>query len=235
LGYLNAQAVVFQLIMAGHIFIVTIQVNAMMSLSIATFTKQNFVNGEQMKICKIDGCTKPVRSMKMCVSHYSKLRRHGDPLAGRASPGSAAAWLHQHINYQGSECLIWPFGKPEGYGKIWISGKLQIVSRLMCEYRHGPPPTQKHQAAHSCGNGHLACVNPRHLRWATRKENEGDKIIHGTHNRGERHGQSKLTESIVLEIRAIKGLSQQAIASRYGVSRFAIGRIKNKGAWKHVL
>jgi hypothetical protein len=81
----------------------------------------------------------------------------------------------------------------------------------------------------------LACVNPNHLRWATRKENEADKISHGTHNRGERHGQSKLTESMVLEILATKDLSHQIIASRYGVSRFAIDSIKNRKAWKHVL
>lgn len=28
------------------------------------------------------------------------------------------------------------------------------------------------------------CINPAHLRWATRAENEQDKITHGRSNRG---------------------------------------------------
>jgi hypothetical protein len=39
--------------------------------------------------CKIDGCTGQVHGYGWCVRHYGRWRRHGDPLAGRVSPGQS--------------------------------------------------------------------------------------------------------------------------------------------------
>ena len=39
------------------------------------------------KICLIEGCGKPVRNRGYCNAHYLRLKRNGDPLAGRRSPG----------------------------------------------------------------------------------------------------------------------------------------------------
>lgn len=48
-----------------------------------------------------------------------------------------------------------------------------IVARLICEWFHGPPPTDKHEAGHTCPHGENAsCCHPGHLRWMTRTENE---------------------------------------------------------------
>lgn len=66
----------------------------------------------------------------------------------------------------------------KGYGLIRIDGVMCRVHRLVCIRRHGPPPTDDLEAAHSCGNA--GCVNPRHIRWATRFENAADKKLHGT-------------------------------------------------------
>jgi hypothetical protein len=33
-------------------------------------------------------------------------------------------------------------------------------------------------AIHCCGNGHLSCVNPAHLRWGTAKDNGKDAHLH---------------------------------------------------------
>lgn len=41
------------------------------------------------------------------------------------------------------------------------------------------------------------------LRWGSYRENEADKIRHGTQARGERHGKSKLTEKMVRKIRKL--------------------------------
>lgn len=85
------------------------------------------------------------------------------------------------VGYTGDDCLLWPFSKSnKGYGTINHDGRNLTVSRFLCAEVNGPPPTPDHVAAHSCGRGHTGCVNPRHLRWATRTENEADKIIHGT-------------------------------------------------------
>lgn len=181
--------------------------------------------------CSIDGCGRSSRRRGWCNKHYGRWRRHGDPLAGGTIQGAPMQWLRDHLDYTGDECLIWPFSRTCGYGNLYIDGKSALISRLMCEHRHGPPPTPKHEAAHSCGRGPLGCVNGSHLRWATPKENNADKLIHGTHNRGDRNGTAKLTDADVLAIRSITGISQEEIARRYGISQVHVSRIKSRDIW----
>ena len=98
------------------------------------------------------------------------------------------------------------------------------ASRYMCELVNGSPPTPRHEAAHSCGWGQGGCVNPRHLRWATRVENEAEKIIHGTHLQGDGHPMVKLRGPDIGIIRFLlaNGISKTRIARRFGVHPAAI-------------
>lgn len=59
--------------------------------------------------------------------------------------------------------------------RVMYDGKHYYVARLVCEEAYGPPPTSKHEAAHKryCNNDF--CINPEHVYWATRSENELDK------------------------------------------------------------
>ncbi len=58
---------------------------------------------------------------------------------------------------------------PRG-SKIWN------VARWMLETYVGPAPTSAHEAGHTCPDGEFdLCVNPRHLVWMTRLENEQHK------------------------------------------------------------
>lgn len=114
-------------------------------------------------------------------------------------------------------------------------GKQSVASRVMCELAHGKPPTAEHEAAHSCGNGHLGCINPKHLRWATHIENEADKLMHGTRPRGERQGSAKLKTSDVLAIRSMAGkLSQRKIGELFGVQQTHVGRLIRGERWGHI-
>jgi hypothetical protein len=135
--------------------------------------------------------------------------------------------------HDGDECLIWPFSKNHyGYGRISIDGTEHIVSRLVCKDAHGPPPTRGHEAAHSCGNGHLACVAKRHLSWKTRTENQTDRVSHGTSNRGERQWKSKLTEADAIEIRSLsKSKTGKELAAQFMVSQTTISRILSGKRW----
>lgn len=55
--------------------------------------------------------------------------------------------------------------------------RVVLVARLICERFHGPPPSPFHEAGHTCPEGENAlCVNPSHLEWMTRVENEQHKI-----------------------------------------------------------
>lgn len=181
-------------------------------------------------VCSIDGCNQPARARGWCNAHWRRWSRHGDPTKGNKSHGELPTFLSETVlPFSGDECLIWPYGK-DGHGYGMLSGK--PVNRLVCKAIHGPAPTSKHQAAHSCGNGHLGCCNPQHLRWATRSENESDKIDHDTHHRGTRHPQAKLDESDVRQIRSLAGVELLGTtAARFGIAPSTVCGIQKRNRW----
>jgi len=76
------------------------------------------------------------------------------------------------------------------------------------------------------------------LEWATNKENIHHAVNAGLQdNKGEKHGQSKLGESQVLEIRRIYStgeISQRALAKIFDVHQVHIGDIVNRKKWTHI-
>jgi hypothetical protein len=180
--------------------------------------------------CSVAECQSPARTRGLCNAHYLRFQRHGDPLAGNALYGMPMQFFEQALTHRSDECLLWPYGKMTGgYGCLWSDGRTNHVHRLVCIRVYGEPPTAEHEAAHSC-NVH-ACVNPRHLRWDTRKGNEADKILHGTSNRGERNGNAKLTAADVLAIRSQPHRLQRDLAREYGVSWATIQRVRRRENW----
>lgn len=190
------------------------------------------------RICSIPGCGKPVRTSGWCSAHYQRWRNHGDPLAGgppKPGKGSKMRYVREvAMPYEGNACLIWPFpfGKRAG---MFVNGHNIQASRVVCELAYGPPPSPIHEAAHSCGKGHMGCVNKRHLRWATPKENNDDTILHGTKTQGEKVHTARLTTQDVLEIRSIgRTVIARKLAARFGVDRTTIGDILNRRSWNHL-
>lgn len=198
---------------------------------------QPIVEAEMAKthrICSISNCGNKVIARGWCDSHYRRWQLHGDPLKGRIPNGEAARFLNEVvIPFRGNDCLIWPYAKnPSGYGAIGVHGRKREVHRLACIAANGEPPTPKHQAAHNCGNGHLGCCNPKHLRWDTIKGNFADKKKHGTYTRGEDHPVAKLTQVEVLEIRSLaETMSQSEIAAKFGVANSTVGAIISRENW----
>jgi hypothetical protein len=132
------------------------------------------------------------------------------------------------------ECLIWPYARNSaGYGHLSVDGKNKLAHRLICEAAYGKPVGDKNVAAHSCGNGHLGCFNPAHLRWDTTSGNAKDMADHGTSQRGERTHLAKLTERDVLEIRGSR-LPFNELADRYNVTQSNISYIVNRKSWRHI-
>jgi hypothetical protein len=141
------------------------------------------------------------------------------------SHGEPQAFLDVSLLMETDECILWPYARnPQGYGMILHKG---LVTRIVCEKVNGFPPTDKHEAAHSCGNGHLGCINKRHLSWKTRLENINDIFtLNGVHHN------AKLTIEQVIEIKALENiLSQVKIAKKYNVSRRTIQRIYENINW----
>ncbi len=138
------------------------------------------------KSCLIDGCARKPFARGWCGAHWRRWRLYGDPLKGGTFNGEPMRfYVETVLNHDEDRCLTWPYATDEdGNAKMYVNGKLQYVARLVCLEVRGEPPTPKHEAAHSCGKAYQSCVAKRHLRWATKKENEADKLIHGTLTRG---------------------------------------------------
>lgn len=146
-----------------------------------------------------------------------------------AKPGEARAFLEAAIQSNTDECIIWPFSTTkDGYGRMKIGGRKgrpQTVNRLVALWAHGEPPGDGYHAAHDplvCTS--KACVNPRHIRWATRSENERDKLISGSHHK------AKLTHADADEIRA-SSLSNKSLAAKFNVSVDSIEAIRRGRTW----
>lgn len=184
-------------------------------------------------ICSVTGCEEPSRSKGYCKIHYVRSRKYGDPLMVSERYRRKLRWIEANYRHKGDDCLTWPFGvNDNGRGVVTIDQKNMSAPRAMCLMAHGEPPTPKHQASHSCGKGHLGCVNPNHLRWATAKENEEDKIEHGTIRRGTDINTSKLSEKDVVRIRSLgREYGVNRLANEYGVSPTAISLIHKRKNW----
>jgi hypothetical protein len=184
--------------------------------------------------CDVPGCEAKRSSARYCRNHEHRSKKYGDPLAGRTFNGEPLRWLTEHQGWRGDGCLTWPFARRSGnYGRFRTQdGRQEYAHRRMCELVNGPPPSPRHEAAHSCGRGHEGCVAPEHLRWDTPAGNAADRALHGTENHGERNGQAKLTEADVREIRALAGReAQRETAKRFGIARQTVGDIQTGRRW----
>lgn len=184
-------------------------------------------------VCSVEGCGKPNASHNLCPAHLMRLLRHGDVNHGgevvmKAKVGEPLQWLLAHVDHKGDSCLTWPYSRDSaGYGGILYEGRDDRPHRVMCRLVHGEPPShEQNLAAHSCGNGHLGCVNPNHLRWATFVENMEDKRLHGTHGR-------KLTEAKVRAIRCL-ALDAEETAEIFGVTAETVEHVRSRKTWTHI-
>lgn len=101
------------------------------------------------------------------------------------------------------------------------------------ELHHGPIPPGIF-VCHRCDN--TSCINPEHLFLGTHTENMADMVAKGRQARmhGSSNGLSKLSESDVLSIRKVKGLTNQRIADQFGVSAGLISMVRNRKIWTHI-
>ena len=133
-------------------------------------------------------------------------------------------------------CWQWRGAKDaKGYGLFRTSGAAVRAHRFAAAMFNGEPPPSTH-ACHTCDNP--SCVNPRHLFWGTARENVADCITKGRRMvvRGGKHGNAKLSDADVREIRlrCANGEQQRSVARAFGVTQHTIWSINAKQTWGHV-
>jgi phenylpropionate dioxygenase-like ring-hydroxylating dioxygenase large terminal subunit len=152
--------------------------------------------------------------------------------------GEVRSWRKGGGGLRASPRPIHPWTQ-QGYLWVNLSNGPQATKRqvhvLVLDAFVGPRPIGMH-ASHLDGN--RANANVCNLVWETPRENNARKINHGTHQAGAAHGQSRLTDEAVSEIRRAArhgGRGTQARLSReYGVSQSQISAIILRRSWRHV-
>ncbi len=124
-----------------------------------------------------------------------------------------------------------------GYNWVYLSKnnirRKYYIHRLVLESFVGPCP-QEMEGCHNDGKTKNNFIE--NLRWDTRKNNNRDKIKHGTLVCGSKIKQSKLSDQNVIDIinRYINGESGTNIAKDFCVNFSAIYKILRQESWKHV-
>lgn len=137
-------------------------------------------------------------------------------------------WRKIDVQLNTNVCWNWLGRTEKGYGRIKWNGRLEYVHRVAHELHYGIVPPRNLDVCHQCDN--RACCNPYHLFLGTRQENVDDMIAKGRKvvAFGEKHGNAKLTDAQVVEIRqlfAAGGISKSALARRYNIYHGQIGKI----------
>lgn len=187
----------------------------------------------RLTVCTWPGCDRggPIRR-GYCDLHYLRWRRHGDPSKGHRSPGEARAFVEAAAASSTDDCILWPYPLLDsGYGQLAVNGRRWTAHRLALVMASGVDRDGMHAAHGDCHN--RACINPRHLYWATPSGNAADKVRDGTSQRGHRAGRAKLTEADVYSIRSAlaDGEYQTVVAARFGVSQTTISSIATGQTW----
>lgn len=142
---------------------------------------------------------------------------------------------------QGRILKPYPAGSDRQYLYVSLGAQTKTgVHRLVAMAFVGVPPTDKHEAAHR--NGKSMDNRAENLRWSTSKENQADKISHGTYfgrtgAAGELHHKAKLNEEAIHLIRSRytgKRGERTEIAKLYDVSPSTIGRILAGKGWSQI-
>jgi DNA-binding transcriptional regulator YiaG len=131
--------------------------------------------------------------------------------------------------------LLRPWTPNNGYPHVSLkhprTGKpiTKAVHVLACRAFHGRRPTCRHEVRHRDGSK----INNKssNLCWATRSENQRDRVNHGTSNRGERPGCVKLSEYEVKMIRELARIPPDVFARQLNVAVYTIQAIRRRKTW----
>jgi hypothetical protein len=112
---------------------------------------------------------------------------------------------------------------------------MDTAYRVIWEKVHGVPFPAA-EACHSCGNGHLGCVNWTHIDPGSHADNMADRRKDGRDPIGSAHPRSFLTEAQVVQMCELltAGGSIRRVAEDFAVSEDVVSDIWLGKRWTHV-
>jgi len=123
----------------------------------------------------------------------------------------------------------------DGYGQLWLNGKMIGAHRLAWELANGPIPKGL-CVLHRCD--HPACVNPGHLRLGSKADNFRDMLEKGRGQipvlYGAENGRNKLTQEKIRRIRRLYATGehlQRELGIQFGVSDHQVSNIVRRKHW----
>jgi hypothetical protein len=202
-----------------------------------------------MLICKVKNCIRKSLKEGLCNAHSMRLKRHGNVFQEVPIKNIKLSLIDRFKEkIDGPDkngCMNWIGCFSNGRYGAFITGsrkdgtrKRYTSHRLSYELFVGEIPKGL-CVLHKCDN--TKCVNPEHLFLGTQRDNMKDMIQKGRDFHivpfGSKHGNSKLNEEQVMEIRKkfSEGISVKSIAKIYKISDANVRLIINKKAWKHIL
>lgn len=133
--------------------------------------------------------------------------------------------------HKSNNCWLWLASKnTDGYGQFKINNKKHLAHRVSYEIYSGDI-TCGLMVLHSCDNP--SCVNPKHLRLGTSKENTKDMI---TRNR-KGSNKKRINPNIACKIRKMYSsgnYSQRQLANIFNTSPTNVRNIIKFNTWKRV-
>lgn len=141
-----------------------------------------------------------------------------------------------HVKSLRTGRLLRPGKATMGYLTVALArqskSRTHYLHRLVLEHFGPAQPTPQHICAHN--NGVKTDNRISDLRWASRSENEADKLLHGQRRGCEHAYWAKLTREQIAEAASLrsKGLTYAQIAQRYGVTRTTISDALQGKTWK---
>ncbi|MDV4166197.1 HNH endonuclease [Rhizobium leguminosarum] len=187
--------------------------------------------------CSIPFCQYEVFATGLCSRHYTAKRKYGDPTVVKQVQHHGISPEERFFRFVGLRSGCWKWigsTDPNGYGRMNVSGKPILAHRISYTIHRGQIPKGM-VVCHSCDNPN--CVNPDHLFLGTQADNVTDMHNKGRAIKralsGENHGNAKLTEEAVKEIRNSKE-STSSLARKFGVSRAVVYAARERKTWTHI-
>lgn len=128
-----------------------------------------------MNTCTVENCNRKTYGRGYCSPHYRRWKRHGDPqpdVPVRKAKRTVAERFWEKVA-KSDGCWEWTgYRHPAGPGMLNVNRIPRYAHRISLEL-HGVTVPDGVEVDHICMNP--PCVNPAHLRVATRKQNEENK------------------------------------------------------------